>query len=128
MYAGIPGDKEDAVREKLKAAPDGVELVDWRAFAGSRDKYLAAQIRENAYPDSRTVEGIVALIRTYPGTPFGLTWNGGIAFTYNDYQYAKHIYRQYQDDPEGYRKQQAGMDPRGDPINPGNHLGPLLGW
>lgn len=127
VYAGIPKDKVDAVKVKLRDAPPGARLVAWDDFVRGRDKYVTARIVKNEYPGSRAEEGVVALIRKYPGTPIGLAWNGGIAITYNDYQHARRTYEQYKEDPALYEKTR-NRDPRADPVNPAAHLGPLLGW
>jgi hypothetical protein len=111
-------------------APAGYEektpIVSWESFTLNSEKYIKSQIVNNEYPNSRTQDGIIELIRKFPGTPIGLAWNGGIVITYNDYQHAKLIYENYNTDPESYNK--INRDLRTDPINPKGHFGPLLGW
>jgi hypothetical protein len=127
VYAAIPGEKVEQVEAKLAGAPKEVALVEWSQFADAAGQYVGARIVRNDYPQSRTVEGVVALLRKYPGTPVGVTWNGGIAITYNDYQYAKRTYAQYKADPAAYERNRVD-DPRRDPVRPEGHLGSLLGW
>jgi len=127
VYAAIPSEKVGEVEAKLAGAPKEVALVEWSQFAEGAGQYVGARIVRNDYPQSRTVEGVVALLRKYPGTPVGLAWNGGIAITYNDYQYAKRSYAQYKADPAAYKRNRVD-DPRRDPLRPEGHLGPLLGW
>jgi len=127
VYAAIPNEKVGEIEAKLTNGPKEVALVEWEKFAGAAKQYVGARIVRNDYPQSRTVEGIVALVRKYPGTPIGLTWNGGIAITYNDYQYAKQIFERYRADPVAYARNVV-VDPSRDPIRPESHFGPLLGW
>ncbi len=127
VYALIPKNRLDEIRAKLSNVPQGIVLLSWETFMQNSDKYIKAQIAKNEYPESRAIAGVVKLVRKFPGTPIGLTWNGGIAITYNDYQHAKSIYEQYKADPAMYERNR-NRDPRNDPINPKGHLGPLLGW
>lgn len=127
VYAGIGKDKIGEIREKLSNAPQEVHIVSLETFMQNSEKYIKAHIVKDEYPESRAVEGVVELIRKFPGTPFGITWNGGIAITHNDYQYAKRIYEQYKADPKSYELTR-NRDLRVDPIHPKGHLGPLLGW
>ena len=127
VYVGISKNKLDENKIKLTIAPQGIALVTWEAFIQNSDKYVKTQIVKDEYPESRTTAGVVELVRKFPGNPIGLTWNGGIAITYLDYQHAKRIYEQYKADPASYERI-AKRDPRADPINPKGHLGPLLGW
>lgn len=126
VFVGISQAKLDAVKAKLANEPD-TSLLTWEVFSHHTDKYVKAQIVRDEYPDSRTVSGIVELIRKFPDTPIGLTWNGGIAITHNDYRYAINTYKQYQSDPTAYLRLRK-QDPRVDPVNPKGHLRPLLGW
>jgi hypothetical protein len=131
VYVGIPGDDlpEDVEKEleeyKRLAKEEGMNMVGLDQFKEDSNNYIKARILKNDYPGSGVEKGIVKLIEKIPGVPFGLTWNGGIAFTYNDYQYAKRRYQQYIANPTGYEPER---DPRADPVNPKGHLGPLLGW
>jgi hypothetical protein len=130
VYFGIPKDIKDEELAEIQAivsAEEGVSLVSWVDFEQNLDELVTDGIIKNEYEDSQVAEGIAELIQMYPMTPFGLTWNGGIAFTSNDYEHTKEIYQQYLTDPDKY-EETRNRDPKGDPINPQNHLGPLLGW
>jgi len=128
IYAVMPKDKLDALKAKLANRPSQkVVLVSWKTFIQNTDKYVKTRIIKNEYPESKAAAGVVELIRKYKGSPFGLTWNGGIAITYNDYRHARRIYKKYKANPAEYDRTR-NRNPRADPINPKWHLGPLLGW
>lgn len=127
VYAGIPNNKMEAVKKELKGAPGSIFLIPWEEFAQNESKYISSRIIKNEYPDSRTIKGVIELVRKYPGTPIGLTWNGGIAITRNDYKHTKMTYEIYMDNPGAY-DQTRNRDPRADPVKPEWHLDPLLGW
>jgi len=130
VYFGIPKDIRDEDLEEIQAiesVEEEVRLISWEDFEQNIDEFVTAKIVKNDYEDSQVVKGIVELVQMYPMTPFGLTWNGGIALMFSDYEHAKRIYQQYQADPDEY-EETRNRDPKGDPINPQNHLGPLLGW
>lgn len=125
VYAGLPGERADDVRAKIADKP--AKLVTFKEFSDRRAELVGAQVVLDEYPNSRTVDGIIELVKKYPGTPFGITWNGGIAFTRNDYAFAKSQFSAYSKEPAEYRRTRK-MDSAADPIYPPNHLGPLLGW
>ena len=120
-------------QEKLNAAKDqsedksSVEIVAWEMFLQGRDKHVKQHITKNEYPNSRVADGIVELIRRFPNNPVGLTWNGGIAITRNDYQHVLDTFQRFQANPAKYDNATNG-DQRTDPVNPQGHLGPLLCW
>jgi hypothetical protein len=127
---GFTTAQQAAITTKLKAAgtnASDINIIDWPAFRADPQGHLAGRILHNDYPDADTIAGLLELVRRFPGTPIGLTWNGGIAFTRNDYRHAEQTYQQYQQNPTGY-EQQRSRDPRRDPVYPDNHLRPLLGW
>lgn len=125
VYIGIPADRYEAVRSRLELAQSAsVQMLPWETFSANPDRFVAARIQRNDYPDQKTVPGILELLHRYPGSPVGLTWNGGIAITCNDYHYAEQTYQRYQADP----KVKVRAAPGKDPVNPKAHLGPLLGW
>jgi hypothetical protein len=126
VFMVIPEDKVQEVEARFKEGGE-VILVTWHDFSDRQDEFIASRIKKDEYTGSRAVEGISALLEKYPGVPFGLTWNGGIAFTYNDYQHAKRTYNLFANDPEEYERNRI-RDPRRDPVKPEWHLGPLLGW
>ena len=104
-----------------------VQVVKWENFNQNIDKFVKSQIIKDEYLESRAVEGIEELLFRYQALPFGLTWNGGIAFTRMDYNHAINTYQKYKansNESNIFKTQ----DPREDPVNPQNHLGPLLCW
>jgi hypothetical protein len=106
---------------------DKIEVVKWENFNQNIDKFVKSQIIKDEYLESRAVEGIEELLFRYQALPFGLTWNGGIAFTRMDYNHAINTYQKYKansNESNIFKTQ----DPRADPVNPQNHLGPLLCW
>lgn len=124
VFIGIPAGRSAAVHAKLASAPPRVTIIAWQAFSADPKRYVAAHIRRNDYPDQRAAAGVVELLHRYPSTPIGLTWNGGIAITRNDYRFAERTYQQFQADPNA----SVRPEKRADPVNPQGHLGPLLGW
>jgi len=125
VFAGLPAEKGEEIKAKLKGLP--AELVTFQEFAHGRAKFIGERIVVDEYKGLRADEGIVELVRKYPGTPFGITWNGGIAFTRMDYQFTKRQFAIYSKDPDEYRRNR-NLDPAADPVNPMGHLRPLLGW
>ncbi|MFB0934363.1 MAG: hypothetical protein QMB52_01205 [Propionivibrio sp.] len=121
VYAGLPLDQAEAAKSKLEGKP--VDMVPFDQFAENRTEIIRNRVVRNDYPEDRTEEGIVALIKKYPGTPFGVTWNGGIAFTRDDYQAAKKTF-----DSFNALGSFTKPEPEKDPVAPMNHLKPLLGW
>lgn len=114
VYIGVTPELEPKVRPYLRE--NGVSLVQWVKFRSGVDKFVNARISRNDYPAGGSVQGIVDLIQKYPGSQFGLTWNGGIAITFNDYQYAK----------KTFQDQSRPASPATDPVNPAAHLPELL--
>lgn len=125
VYAGLPAERAADVKTKISNQP--AQLVSFSEFSEGRSKFISGKIITDDYPGMRVEEGIVELVRKYPGTPFGLTWNGGIAFTRTDYQYAKAQFAIYSKDAEEHRRSR-GTNASADPNNPMSHLRSLLGW
>ena len=121
----VPPEQLDQVKTKVQKEAR-VEFVPWHTFIGATNQYVSSRIIKNEYPGSGAVEGLVELLKKYPQTPFAITWNGGIALTGNDYRHARSTYNKYTADPAEYERTRV-RDPRGDPVNPAGHLGPLLG-
>jgi hypothetical protein len=126
VFLAIPDEKLQDVKSRIAGKQDLI-LVEWSALAQGKDEHLSSRILKNEYEDSRVVDGILQLLERYPGSPFGLTWNGGVAISYKDYQYAKKTYEKYRTSPEDYERGRV-QDPPADPLRPQSHFGPLLGW
>jgi hypothetical protein len=100
--------------------------MSWGKFTSDTDNFVKAHIKKNDYESIQVVKGMVGVIEKYCLTPFGLTWNGGVAITYNDHQHAKMMHQRYLADPAEYDRTR-NRDPSLDPVNPNNHFVPLLG-
>jgi hypothetical protein len=62
------------------------DAVPWPAFAAALPARLAALTgRDHA----ALVDQVLALLRDHPGTPIGVTFDGGIAITVGDYRAAE---------------------------------------
>ena len=126
VFAGISEAKKNAAKGPYEDN-SSIEMVPLESFLKDRSKYVEKHVIKNEYPNSKAVDGIVELIRRFPGTPVGLTWNGGVAITRNDYMYAEDTFYRFDKDPENYKKASI-EDKRADPVNPRIHLDPLLCW
>lgn len=115
-FVGVPKalpTKEFEALEKSLVQRKGAYIVTWQDFKLDPAKHIHAHIRRNDYPHVDIVDGLTQLLERYDGNPFGLTWNGGIAVTQNDYAHAARTYR-------------GLLDRASDPVHPKNHLEPLL--
>ncbi len=124
VFTGIPEDIDKEQFEKIRlkvSSRETLTMLTWQQFLESVNKYTQSVILQKDYPNIRIVDGIVCLVASKQGSgaPWGLTWNGGIALTFNDYQHARRTYESYKANPAAYRPIQ---DPRRDPVNPGGHL------
>ncbi|MDH5369177.1 MAG: hypothetical protein OEW99_04085 [Gammaproteobacteria bacterium] len=124
VFTGIPknigSDEFKKIKQKVSSR-ETLIMLTWDKFLDSVDKYAQSVILINDYPDIRIVDGLVCLVASKQGTgaPWGLTWNGGIALTYNDYQHARRTYESYKANPASYIPLN---DPGRDPVNPAGHL------
>jgi hypothetical protein len=82
------------------AWPD-MERVGVRELPGLRRRLQTWLIHEEQ-PESRVIERVLALVDGQPGMPVGLTWDGSMAFTANDYTAAERRLTAYRADPHGY--------------------------
>ena len=76
VYAGLPAERSNDVKAKIANQP--AQLVSFSEFSEGRSKFIGGKIVIDDYQGMRAEEGIVELVRKYPGTPFGITWNGGL--------------------------------------------------
>lgn len=127
VVQGVAADAPETARREMAgyATLENVSLVPWAVFREGAQEVLAPFIVRNDYPGASLVLSVVALVRTYPGRPFAVTWNGGLAVSFMDYQHAVGRYQVYQQSVEAY-EQSRPVDPLLDPLNPVNHLGDLL--
>lgn len=124
VFTGIPKGLGDEKLEKIKqqvASRDTLTMLTWEQFLQQVHGYAKSVMLRNDYSGVNVVDGIVCLVgsKRGSGAPWGLTWNGGIALTFNDYQYARRTYASYKADPANYKPMR---DPRRDPVAPGGHL------
>lgn len=124
VFTGIPKniDKNNLERIKQKVSGrDTLVMLSWEQFLESVNEYARLVILINDYPSTRIIDGIVCLVASKQGTgaPWGLTWNGGVALTRNDYNHARRTYELFKANPASYK---PVRDPRRDPVNPRGHL------
>ena len=127
VFTRVPENAPRADIDKLGAwlaKHPQAEVVGWKAFQNGASDIIAKGVRKNDYTDCDVGGGIPKLLAKYPGGPFGVTFNGGIAFTYNDYQHTKRLFAGWRADPT---RETRPKDVRVDPIYPNEHLVPLLG-
>lgn len=124
VFTGIPKTIDKAQFERIKAQVAGREtltMLTWEQFVSSVNGYAQSVMLRDDYPDVNVVDGIVCLVASENGTgaPWGLSWNGGIALTFMDYQHVRRTYESYKADPDSYK---PVRDARSDPVNPAGHL------
>jgi len=126
VYTSIPKSLSEVELNKVRAAlspQTGVSMEAWEVFKKNLNLYVEARIKKNDYPELRIKDGMMAFLEKYEGMPLGLAWNGGIAFTYNDYVYTRKTYQSYLEKPDSVTRI---SDRARDPVHPANHFGPLL--
>lgn len=106
------------------AALENVSMIAWSTFRQNAESIIEPHIIKNEYPQSSTLLGVIALVKAYPGRSFAITWNGGLAVSFQDYQYAVRTYKAYQADAKAYEDRRANLQT--DPVNPQHHLAALL--
>jgi hypothetical protein len=124
VFTGIPKGIDPKQLEEIQRKVSDREtltMVPWSQFVEQLDEYARLVILRKDYPNIRTMAGIACLVASKQGAgaPWGLTWNGGIALTFNDYQHARRTYESYKAAPASY---QPIRDPRRDPVHPSGHL------
>jgi hypothetical protein len=114
------GTAEEEIQEIRERADNesALSLLTWEEFAPSANGIAESFVRVFEYSEFRVVDGLVCLVGTQPGAPWGLTWNGGIALTMMDYNHVRQRFEQYLESPGRLRR----LDPRMDPVNPGSVL------
>ena len=70
--------------------------------ADALEAKLHRWIVHESQPAAKVAQRVVALALQQPGMPVGLTWDGGMAVTANDYAHAERRLQAYRDDPQGY--------------------------
>ena len=118
----VPLNNIKALRRYARPRPQ-VTVVDWERFPDEVDEVLGTFVKHDDYPDRDVLGGAIALLARYPGLPFGLTWNNGIAVTADDYEHARQTWARWSRDPAAWTR----LDPREDAVAPDRHFVPLLG-
>lgn len=121
-----PGTSEQQLEGfKAQYSADGLKasILPFSEFTAMS---LKSKLIKNEYPEVDTEKGILLLLQKYPGTPIGLTWTGGIAFTNHDYRYAEKTFEKYKTSPNDYVTIRP-KDRAADPIHPLNQFESLLG-
>lgn len=108
------------IRKKVDA-DDSMTMHTWSAFVNNLPGYAKETMLVDDYPQVDVVAGLPCLLsKKYSvGAPWGLSWNGGIALTYRDYQRVRRSYKKYLKDPQSHK---AKKDVRADPIYPNHHF------
>ena len=124
VFRGVPKNFDAKKLKKISlevSKREKMSMLTWEKFLLSVNKYARSVIIRNDYPNTKIVDGLVCLVasKNGSGAPWGLTWNSGIALTFNDYQHARRTYKLYKTNPASYK---PIRDPRRDPINPRGHL------
>jgi len=128
VFQSVAEDTPVLARQEMVgyAALEKVSLVPWIRFRDNVQSFIADGIVKNEYPNSRTALGILAILKSRPGRPVAITWNGGIAASFFDFQHAVQTYRAFQQDAERYERERR-RDVADDPLNPELHLRMLQG-
>lgn len=117
VYYGFQKSQLKTSLEEFKMKTQ-MSVLSLEEFEKTSDALVKNRILKNDYPDQGAVGGLVKLIKAgFAGNGLGLTWNGGIALTSNDFQHAKKSYDQYKKN-NSWKK----LDPKLDPVNPAHHL------
>ena len=95
LYGVLP---QDGKRPCARADMQRVAQRDFPAL----QRRLHAWLLHEDQPEAGVAERVVALARQQPGMPVGLTWDGGMAITANDYTAAERRLAAYRADPQGY--------------------------
>lgn len=127
VFQGVSDDTHPLARQEMEgyAALDKVSLVSWAQFRDNVQNFVASGIIKNEYPGPRTALGILAVLKSRPGRPIAVTWNGGVAASFFDFQHAVETYEAYRDDPPSYEQNrtQVGAD---DPLDPDRQIKAML--
>jgi len=127
VVQGIASDASARAKREMRgyAMLDRVSIVTWAVFRKHIKTLLAPYVVKNEYPESRTLLGVVTLVKAHPGRPYAVTWNGGLASTFQDFQYAATTYEAFTTDAESYERSRP-RNRADDPLHPDNQLAVLL--
>jgi hypothetical protein len=124
VFTRLPEEASAADIEKIQAwlakHPDS-EAVEWASFKEHAQDYVGPRILKNDYADCDVPRRLAQMLgrRSAAGAPLGVTWNGGVALTYNDYERAKALHAAWLADPKSETRPADRGDDR---LHPDNHL------
>jgi len=124
VLQGINSDTPQGAWKEMEgyAQLDRVQLMSWPVFRKNARKILGPYVRINDYPRAQALMGVLGLVAKYPGRPFAVTWNGGVAITFWDYQHAAETLAAYASNPKVYKP----LAPADDPVHPDKKVRALL--
>jgi hypothetical protein len=127
-YARAPAPGSGMPRGEVTVDPaPPAETLPWMRFREESTTRLSGLVLKNDYPDVDLRAALLELLIRFPGTPIGITWNGGFAITAGDYREAETRLSRFREDPARHERERP-TDRAGDRLHPLNHLRPLLGW
>jgi hypothetical protein len=125
VFMKIAGEQLEAIRTKITAASKA-RIIDWEQFQKKPCTLIQLAVKVNEYRQYDLESGLIEVLQNYSAVPVGISWNGGIAFTYGDYAFAKKEYQAYLQKKGDYQPRYE-RDPQNDPLDPGSHFQALLG-
>ncbi|MBL4614799.1 MAG: hypothetical protein JKY27_08000 [Magnetovibrio sp.] len=127
VFQGVSADTHPFARQEMVGytALEKVSLVPWGQFRDNVQDFVAAGIVKNEYLGQRPALGILAVLKSHPGRPIAITWNGGVASTFFDFQHAAEVYQAYQEDAQAYEQSRA-QEGQDDPLDPARQFKFLL--
>ena len=107
LFYGLTDAARPCARRDLEKLP----LAQFRG-AAMRDR-LRGWMKHESYAASGVdvIDQIVAFVRQSPGAPIGLTFDGGMAVTFGDYDAAEKRHAAWRSDPAGYARANWGGKP-----------------
>ncbi|PHS78324.1 MAG: hypothetical protein COB59_07680 [Rhodospirillaceae bacterium] len=124
VIQGVSSDTPQIAWQEMEsyAQLDKIQMMSWLIFRKDARNILSPYVKRNDYPNTQVLMGVLTLLKKYPGRPFAVTWNGGFAASFWDYQHAAGTLETFRNDPKGYKP----LSPEEDPVNPKNSLPELL--
>jgi len=124
VVQGVHADTPQAAWKEMEgyAQLGNVHMMSWLIFRKNARGILSPYVKRNDYPNTQALMGVLTLIKKYPGRPFAITWNGGVATSFWDYQHAAETLVKFAGNPTGYKP----LLPKEDPVHPDNQLPALL--
>ena len=115
VFTPTPPNMSETLLRRIVAEssrPEAVRTVERADFPAAIAPEAQKVIIRNDFPGTALTSALTCLMNKAPG-PWGITWNGGIALTRNDYDHARRTYET--------KAPLSGPSP----VDPKSHLGPL---